>query len=59
MAFRIHNEKEPHQFINATMLSYIEGNNKKNKNPCKVLGYWGDLCQGPFSVWGCAGKFLI
>jgi hypothetical protein len=40
------------------MLSRIEGTKKQSKDPCSVLGYWGDLCTGPFSVWGIGGKYF-
>ena len=55
ISFAIHNEPDSHKFVNPTMLSRMEGKKKGNRDPCSVLGFWGDLCIGPFSVWGVGG----
>ena len=58
VAFRIHSEKEPHKYVNCSMLSYLDGRDKQTRDSCEVLGYWGDLCLGPFAVWGITSKTI-
>lgn len=34
------------------MLDYIEGKNKKTKDPLEILGFWGDITISPFWNFG-------
>ena len=52
VAFPIHRSEENHQFFNVTLLDYIEGRKKENKDHCEVLGFWGDLVISPFWTFG-------
>lgn len=43
-------EKRNKQYLtpNRTFLSYHQGVSKKGSNLCEVLGFWGDIIQGPY-----------
>lgn len=55
VAFPVHQEPASHKFVNPTMLNRMQGKKRGSRDPCSVIGYWGDLCTGPFSVWGIGG----
>lgn len=52
VAFAVHNAVENHQFMNPTMLTYQPGKSKVDRLNCQVLGFWGDICIGPFATEG-------
>ena len=41
-----------HRIFNFSILDYVEGKDKKTKNLCDVLGYWGDIVVSPFYTFG-------
>ncbi len=34
------------------MIDYQPGYTKNSKDPCLVLGFWGDITIGPFYTFG-------
>lgn len=38
--------------FNFTLVDYIQGEKKKNRDHCEVLGYWGDITLSPFWTFG-------
>ena len=50
--YAIHSNELEHRHFNYSFLSYLDGEKKKNRDHCEVLGFWGDITVGPFWTFG-------
>lgn len=56
VAYAVNSDEKNNEVYNVTMIDYWYAWTKDTKNPCQVLGYWGDITTGPFYTFGLTVK---